>query len=60
MEYSLGYSVNSSSYREYNLETLCVVESSNVIFEEAKISEEVQIDYEEEQDEVVVKTSTLP
>lgn len=39
---------------------MCIIESSNVIFEEVKISEEVQIDYEEEQDEVVVKTSTLP
>lgn len=54
-EIFFNYSLNSSSYRVYNLETLCVEESSDVIFDEVKIAKEVKIDYN---DEVVVKTST--
>lgn len=54
-EIFFNYSLNNSSYRVYNLETLCVEESSDVIFDEVKIAKEVKIDYN---DEVVVKTST--
>lgn len=56
----LGYSLNSSSFRVYNLETFCVEDSSNVIFDKVKITKELEVDYNEVQDEMVVKTPTPP
>lgn len=54
----LGKPLNSPSYRIYNLETLRAEESSDMIIDKVKITKEAKIDYDEEHDEVVVKTST--
>lgn len=40
----LGYSLNSSSCKVYNVETMCVEKSSNVVFIEVK--KEIEIDYD--------------
>lgn len=43
----LGYALNNSCYRVYNLETNVVEESTNVVFDEAQPNKELAIDYEE-------------
>lgn len=56
----LRYSLTNSSYRTYNLETLCVEESSVVVFDEEKITIEIEINYDEEKEQVIVKAPTTP
>lgn len=41
----LGYSF--SSYRVYNLQTICIEESSDVVFDEGNVTREFGIDYDE-------------
>lgn len=43
----LGYSSKNSSYIIYNLETHCVEESSDMVFDEVKVTKEIEIDYDE-------------
>lgn len=50
----LGYSSKSSSYIIYNLETHCVEESSDIVFDEVKVTKEIEIDYDEKKEEVIV------
>lgn len=38
-----GYSLNSSSYRVYILENLCVEEPSNDVLDEVKVTKEVEL-----------------
>lgn len=59
-EIFLGYYSNSTSYGVCNLETMCVEESSDVVFDEAKVTMDVEIDYDDELEEVVVKAPTPP
>lgn len=42
----------------YNVETMCVEESSNVVFDEVKVMKEVEINYDDEIEEMVVKIPT--
>lgn len=55
----LGYSLNSSFYRIYDLETNCVEEFSDVVYDEVKVTKEVEIDYDEEE-EIIAKPRSTP
>lgn len=54
MVFFLGIPRKSSSYIIYNLETHCVEESSDIVFDEVKVTKEIEIDYDEKREEVIV------
>lgn len=55
----LRSSLNSSSNGIYNFETHLFEESSDVVFDEVKTTKEIEIDYDEEKDEVIMKAHLI-
>lgn len=39
---------------------MCVEESSHVIFDEVKVTKKIEIDYDDDLEDMIVKTSTPP